>query len=234
MNIHIVQHESFESPASILSWAKQREHAVTYSKMYAYEELPKTLQNIDLLIVLGGPQSPQTTDCPYFNGKKEMEFIRKAIHANKPVLGICLGAQLIGEALGTGVEKSPQREIGVFQLQLTPQAQADLFFKTLPEKSMVGHWHGDMPGLTPEAEVLAYSNGCPRQIIKYSPKVYGFQCHFEFTSQAIEAMIENNLPELEQFKDHVFVENQHQLRNHNYEAMNKLLNGFLDYFITLC
>jgi GMP synthase (glutamine-hydrolysing) len=85
-----------------------------------------------------------------------------------------------------------------------------------------------MPGLTPEAKILAVSAACPRQIIRYAPKIYAFQCHFEFTLEAIEGMIESNAYELEEYKGLPYIENAEQLRSHNYNEMNSLLFRFLD------
>ena len=93
---------------------------------------------------------------------------------------------------------------------------------------MVGHWHGDMPGLTQESSLLATSEGCPRQIVRYTSKVYGFQCHFEFTQDSIEGMIENCGYELEQYKGLPYIETAEQLRSHDYTSINKMLFMFLD------
>lgn len=92
----------------------------------------------------------------------------------------------------------------------------------------MGHWHGDMPGLTADSKILAISDGCPKQIICYSPKIYGFQCHFEFTPDAIETMIENNAHELEMYKESPYIETAEQLKDHDYSKMNLLLFNFLD------
>ena len=103
----------------------------------------------------------------------------------------------------------------------------------MPSTFSSAHWHGDMPGLTDEAQILAISEGCPRQIIKYAPKVFAFQCHLEFTSESMKTMIENNDEELEQFKNLPFVETADELLQHNYLEMNKVLSGFLDYMETM-
>ncbi len=202
MKLHIIMHESFESPAAIEIWAQRKGCDVAYTRLYAGDTFPAEC-DFDFLVVMGGPQSPETTheECPHFDAKKEIAFVKKAIDENKIVLGVCLGAQFIGEALGARFDHSPNREIGVFPLTLTEEGTNDPIFSTFPEKFSVGHWHGDMPGLTPESKILASSEGCPRQIVRYSPKVYGFQCHFEFTPEAIEAMIENNAHELEDYRD---------------------------------
>jgi len=222
-------HESFEAPAAIEIWAKKMEHSLSYTKLYENETFP-TECSFEFLVIMGGPQSPATTtkECPHFDAEKEIQFVKKAIEENKIILGVCLGSQFIGEALGAHFEHSPNREIGVFPLILTEDGKLDPIFSDFPEKFMVGHWHGDMPGLTPEAKVLATSEGCPRQIVRYTHKIYGFQCHFEFTPDAIDEMIKNNAHELEEYKGLPYIQTTEGLRMNDYSEINKLLFKFLD------
>lgn len=233
MKIHFVIHEFFEAPGAIEMWAKSRRHEMTFTRSYEFDTLPQSVDGIDFLIVMGGPQSPATSkdECAHYDAQAEINLIKKAVDAGKYVLGACLGAQLIGEAFGASYDHSPNREIGVFPLKLTSEAQADPIFSKFPQEFRVGHWHGDMPGLTPESKILATSEGCPRQIVKYTPKVYGFQCHFEFTPEVVEMMIENSTEELEQYKALPYVESQKELRAHDYRQMNELLFQFLDELI---
>ncbi len=222
-------HESFETPAAIETWAQQKGCNVTYTRSHEGDVFPGEC-NFDFLVVMGGPQSPETTieECPHFDAKKEIAFIKKAIDEGKKLLGVCLGAQMIGEALGAKFDHSPNKEIGVFPVVLTEDGKQDAIFSVFPEKFMVGHWHGDMPGLTPESKILATSEGCPRQIVRYAPKIYGFQCHFEFTPKAIEGMIENSMEELEKYKRLPYIQTTEELRKNNYFEMNRLLFTFLD------
>lgn len=228
---HILMHESFEAPGAILDWCKTNHVEVSYTQFYKGDTLPFEILDIDILFVMGGPQCPDTTteECSHFDAQAEIEFIKKAVKANKAILGVCLGAQLIGEALGAKYSHSPNREIGVFDLHLTESAKNDPVFSKFDSPFEVGHWHGDMPGLTEEAEILAYSEGCPRQVVKYSPKIYGFQCHFEFNLESIKGMIANSSEELAQYKDLPYVENSEQLLSHDYSEMNAKLFSFLDY-----
>ncbi len=222
-------HEGFESPAAIEIWAKNKGYDISYTKLYEGDVFPEKC-DFDFLVVMGGPQSPATKlgECPHFDAKKEIVFVQKAIKEKKILLGVCLGAQFIGEALGAKFDHSPNREIGVFPIMLTEDGKRDPIFSAFPEKFMVGHWHGDMPGLTKESKVLAVSKGCPRQIVRYAPTIYGFQCHFEFTPEAIDGMIANNAHELKEYKDLPYIENAEQLRGHNYSEMNKFLFEFLE------
>ena len=229
MRMHIIMHESFESPAAIELWAQKKGHKIAYTRLYKGDIFPQEC-DFDFLVIMGGPQSPATTtdECPYFDARKETDFVKKAIDGKKIILGVCLGAQFIGEALGARFDHSPNREIGVFPITFTQDAKQDLIFSLFPQKLMVGHWHGDMPGLTPESKVLATSEGCPRQIVRYAPMIYGFQCHFEFTPKAIEGIIMNNAHELEKYKGLPYIQTADMLRGYNYSEMNKFLFNFLD------
>jgi len=229
MKLHIIMHESFESPAAIEIWAKQKGHDISYTRLYSGDVFPSEC-DFDFLVIMGGPQSPSTTieECPHFDARKETAFIKKAIDEDKIVFGVCLGAQFIGEALGAHFSHSPNREIGVFPITLTQDGKQDQIFSTFASTFSVGHWHGDMPGLTTESRVLATSAGCPRQIVRYAPKIYGFQCHFEFTPEAVEGMIQNNAHELEQYKGLPYIETAEQLRAHDYTEMNQFLFKFLN------
>lgn len=233
MRLHVIMHESFEAPAAIVDWAQARNHSISYTKLFDNEKLPSNVEDFDFLVVMGGPQSPATTlqECPYFDANAESELISKAIKADKYVLGVCLGAQLIGEALDARFDHSPNREIGVFELKLTDAGLKDSIFSQFPQSFFVGHWHGDMPGLTSDSEILAYSEGCPRQIVRYMPKVYGFQCHFEFTKESVEGMIKNCSNELEAYKDLPYIQQAEVLRGNDYKVMNELLFKFLGLFI---
>lgn len=92
----------------------------------------------------------------------------------------------------------------------------------------VGHWHNDMPGLTPDATIIAYSEGCPRQIVAYSDRVYGFQCHMELTPEVVELLIAHSEKELSQADNYRFVHTPAELRAHDYQQMNQTLFTFLD------
>lgn len=230
MKVHFVIHESFEAPGAYETWVRERSHVATYSRVHAGEPLPQSAENIDLLVVMGGPQSPSTTkeECPHFNSAAECALITQCVNAGKAVVGVCLGAQLIGEALGACCEHSPEKEIGKFPITLTAEGKANDKFAHFGNTLEVGHWHGDMPGLTDGANVIAYSEGCPRQIVEYGDLVYGFQCHMEFTPEVIELLIEASERELVTLTAHRFVQQPAALRDNNHEAMNQKLFGFLD------
>ncbi len=234
MHVHFIQHELFEAPGAFLIWAKRKGLKTTFSKVFEYEPLPDSIDGIDILIVLGGPQNPNTTleECPHFNVNDEISFIKKCIKNGKAVIGVCLGSQLIGHALGSEFEHSPESEIGVFPIQLTNEGSNDEMLQHFISPLFVGHWHNDMPGLTPDCKILATSEGCPRQIVAYSDRVYGFQCHLELTREVVELLIANDEDILKNNSQHRFIQEADEILNYNYTEMNNNLYLFLDKFIT--
>lgn len=230
MHIHFIIHEHFEAPGAYDIWGKNRGCSMSYSRVYQGDPLPEDLQSTDLLIIMGGPQSPATTlqECPWFDAQAEMRLIGRAIEAGKTVIGVCLGSQLIGEALGAAFCHSPEKEIGKFPVRLTDAGKANPLFEGFGHELNVGHWHNDMPGLTPQAKVLAYSEGCPRQIVQYGERVYGFQCHMELTPEVVELLIEHSQNDLRRAAEFRFVETAEKLRSHDYQEMNQVLFSFLD------
>lgn len=230
MHIHFIIHEHFEAPGAYEIWGKNRGCSMSYSRVYQGDPLPEDLLSTDLLIIMGGPQSPATTleECPWFDAQAEMRLIGRAIEAGKTVIGVCLGSQLIGEALGAAFCHSPEKEIGKFPVRLTDAGKANPLFEDFGHELNVGHWHNDMPGLTPQAKVLAYSEGCPRQIVQYGERVYGFQCHMELTPEVVELLIEHSQNDLRRAAEFRFVETAEKLRSHDYQEMNQVLFSFLD------
>ncbi len=230
MRLHFIVHEEFEALGAYETWGKNNNFEITYSRVYLNEELPSSVEEIDFLIIMGGPQDPDTTTdmCPHFNSLAEQEVIKKAIESNKVVLGICLGSQLIGESLGAKFEHSPEREIGKFPIMLTEYGIKNPKFSHLGKMTEVGHWHNDMPGLTSTAKIIAFSAGCPRQIVEYSKLVYGLQCHMELTHEVVELLIQHSVAELDQAHNYKFVNSREELRNHDYQEMNENLFIFLD------
>lgn len=219
MKIQYIIHADFELPGILHTWAKQNQCEESICRPFADEKLPPPT-DFDLLILMGGPQCAVHLDEPYL--KQEITLIEQT---ETPILGFCLGAQLIGAALGAPAEHSPYKEIGVFPIHLTEQGKQDPLLAGLPATFPVIHWHSDMPGLTQDAQVLAYSEGCPRQIIRYTPRIYGFQCHPEPTRANIEAMIKHCPKD---FMPSKYVQTPQQLLAADYTAINQTLFSVMD------
>ena len=190
MRIHYLQHVPFENPGSILAWAKANQCEVTSTQLYQGESLPD-VNAFDWLVVMGGPMNIYEEDqYPWL--KPEKELIKAAIAADKVVLGLCLGSQLIADIIGGKVVQNKQKEIGWFPVSFTEQAKASPLFSFFPDNPVVFHWHGDtFIDLPQAATVIAKSAACKNQAFVYQQKVFGFQFHLENTIAIIEDLVKN-------------------------------------------
>jgi GMP synthase (glutamine-hydrolysing) len=174
MNVHLLEHDPAEGPGAIAAWAEERGHTLVRTPVYRGESLP-VLTETDFLIVMGGPMSVhQHRDHPWLPDDKR--FLGEAIAAGKPVLGICLGAQLLADALGGKVFQNAEKEIGWFPVRLIDRAQP---FAHFPEKLTVMHWHGDTFTLPAGARCVAESEACAQQAFVFGDRVVGLQFHLE-------------------------------------------------------
>lgn len=228
MDILCITHADFETPGVIQEWAENNSYNFKIEKPYREETL-SSIDRFDLLIIMGGPQNLQKlTNYPYLIA--EINLIKEAITKNKKVLGFCLGAQLIGEALGIKTLSSPEKEVGVYPIDLTLEGINDPLLKNIPKNFPVIHWHNDMPGMDNNSVLLASSSGCPNQIIKYKNNVYGFQCHLEMTLDCIKKMIVASSEDLSPSK---FTQTEEKLLAQDYTSINNLMINILNQFIKL-
>jgi GMP synthase-like glutamine amidotransferase len=184
MRVHILQHVPFEDIGSMVSWLAKREATIEYTRFYQSALLPE-IGGLDLVIAMGGPMSVNDeASLPWL--KAEKCFIREAIQRGVPVIGICLGAQLVASALGARVYPKQQKEIGWFEIE--PMSSADDVFH-FPRKCKVFHWHKETFDLPPGATRLARSAACENQAFQIGGKVLGLQFHLETTPQSADSII---------------------------------------------
>ena len=225
--IHFLEHASWVEPGLYLSWAEKHGYQVSFTRVWKYDDLPTTV-DADMLIVLGGPQNPETTkeEYDYYDAEEEKKLIALYAALGKIVVGSCLGAQLLGDAMGASFFHSPYPEVGHIRGSLTPEGRRDPFLKDFPDNFDMGEWHFDMPGLTHNAEVLAYTDGCPHQIIKYGKFLYGFQTHMEMNHEFVVKAL-RAYGGTAKFEG-PYVQSEEELLNYDYSEMNRLLESFLD------
>lgn len=231
MRIRIIQFEEWVDGGCIIPWANKHHYELVVTKLFKYESLPIEIDS-DALFIMGGPQNPGTTleECPYYDTIKIKALIKKYADANKIVYGICLGSQLIGEALGAKYSHSPNKEVGAIKGILTEEGRKDKFLSDFPNELYIGAWHNDMPGLTKESSVLMYSEGCPRQIVRYSKFVYGFQTHMEFDHRSLVEGLKASADELKELKG-PYIQKEEEILSFDTSNMNNLLCSFLDKMI---
>lgn len=187
MRAHYLQHVPFEGLGTIQAWLGDAGYSITKTQFYKSPELPD-VSEIDFLVVMGGPMSVNDEDAfPWLEAEKR--FIRDVIETGLPVLGVCLGAQLIASALGARVYPNPVKEIGWFPVRSTPSINGSVFELSYPVE--VFHWHGETFDLPPGATCIANSDGCTNQAFHIGESVIGLQFHLEMTQDSVREIVAN-------------------------------------------
>lgn len=194
MKVHYLQHVPFENLGNIEIWIRERNHELTVTRVYENPDFP-AMADFEWLIIMGGPMNIYE-DKRYPWLTSERQFIKETIHAGKTVLGICLGAQLVADALGSKVFPNTHKEIGWFPVELTPEGRASDLLRNFPAQCEVFHWHGDTFHLPQGAVQLARSQACEQQTFLYQERVLALQFHLETTRSSAEQLIENCRNEL--------------------------------------
>jgi len=224
--IHFFQHVPFETPGMIAVWANEKNQGTAYTLFFEKEFLIPPIEHIDWLVVMGGPMSVH--DEEKFQWLKiEKEFIRKCIDANKTVIGICLGSQLVAEALGARVFKNTFPEIGIMPVEWTEEAQANFLFNHFPKSQNVFHWHGDTFDLPARSIHLAKTNPCRNQAFIFRNNIIGLQFHPEVNDLLIRDMISGSSEELVNGK---YIQPEEEILSNEFllDENRKLLYTFLD------
>jgi GMP synthase (glutamine-hydrolysing) len=180
----VFQHVPAEPLGTLDPMLRQRGHRIRYINFHRHPDSQPDVTRYDALIVLGGPQMPDQTD-RYPHLAVEMRCIEQALARDMPVLGICLGAQLLAYTLGGGVRPLERWEIGWYDVEPTHQSAADPLFCALAEPHPVFQWHGYTFDLPAGAIHLARCDGCENQAFRYGHHAYGLQFHLELDERLI-------------------------------------------------
>ena len=183
MQVLAFRHVPFEGLGLIEAALAAAELPSQIVDLHAGALVPAHAERAAGLIFMGGPMSVND-DLPYL--REEEQLIRAAAAAGTPVLGVCLGAQLIARALGAEVRRNPVKEIGWFDIRMTQAAGDDLLFAGLSGPETVFHWHGETFDLPSGAVLLGSSDHCRNQAFRYGAGVYGLQFHLEVTPEMVE------------------------------------------------
>lgn len=185
-SVYILKHVPNEDAGTIRDYLDRKKVPYLSVDLYNGAKLPEDLDLVRSAVIMGGPMNVYEEDkYPFL--KDEDVFIRRLLEKNTPILGVCLGSQLIAKAAGARVMKAPVEEIGWDTVHLTPEALRDPLFSCAGGDTLrVLQWHGDTFDLPKGAVHLASSRVVKHQAFRLNSNVYGLQFHVEVTRPMVE------------------------------------------------
>jgi len=238
LRVHYFQHIAHEGLGSPEAWLRQRQAVVTTTEFFAlaqgdsYIALP-SFEDVDLLIIMGGGMSVNDEDIyPWLIAEKK--WIRQFIDLGKPVVGLCLGGQLIANSLGAAVTKNNVKEIGWWDVYGKPERSSHPNAFQFPDSIVALSWHGDTFEIPHGAIWLAENEACSNQAFQYGDRVLGFQFHPEITPQNLTMFLsDNGYDEMTQgIQVSAYIQSPEQIGRVSTEQFypaNQLLERALDY-----
>ncbi len=185
--ILIVQHVAPEGPGLVAEAAHERGLGLRVVRIDGGDAVPVRPDPFAAVVVMGGPMGVYETG-RYPHLAAEIRLLERALHREIPVLGICLGSQLLAAALGAEVRPSGMKEIGWIPVELTPEARADALLGAAPSRFVPLQWHGDVFDPPPGAVSLARSDLTACQAFRHGESAWGLLFHLEATNDQVPAM----------------------------------------------
>lgn len=185
MRLHLLEHDPIDiRHNNITTWAEKRGYTVGWTDVFTDAKIPSQ-NDFDWLIVMGGSQHAwEEQEHPWLADEKR--FISEALSADKIILGICFGAQLLAEALGGQVFPNEKVEIGWYSVRLNAEGKQSFLFKNVPDTFLTFHWHSDHFSLPPGTAGLAYSEPTPYQAYTHKDhRIACLQFHPEYTIEMV-------------------------------------------------
>lgn len=174
----VLQHVPHEILGTLNPLLKRAGFRIRYVNFARHPDAEPSLDGYDGMVILGGPMSVNDAHrLPHLN--TEMRLIEQALQRDLPVLGICLGAQLIAKTLGARVYANGEKEIGWYDVSPTDHGEADPLLAEFGESEKIFQWHGETFDIPRSGLHLAFSSLCAHQAFRYGANVYGFQFHLE-------------------------------------------------------
>ncbi|MGR3309818.1 MAG: type 1 glutamine amidotransferase [Candidatus Brocadiales bacterium] len=184
MTILFIKHIDIEGPGTIADFLDSNNVPHRTISPFVGDAYPDDPTTCSAIVSLGGPMNVYEEEkYPYM--KLEDSFLKDAVKKEVPILGICLGAQLLAKAVGAKVVKAEAKEIGWYKVPLTSDGKEDPLFHGINNELNVFHWHGDTFNIPDGGKRLAESEICPNQAFRYGENAYGIQFHIEVTEPMI-------------------------------------------------
>ena len=237
LKVHYFQHIAGEGFGSCYTYLKQQGAVISATEFFALpidqaleiEALP-SIEDVDLLIIMGGTMSVNDeANFPWL--KIEKRWLRRYLAAGKPAIGLCLGGQLIANALGASVSRNQHQELGWMDVGRVSHVPENYF--QIPEKINIMQWHSETFEIPRGGVRLAQNNVCQNQMYQIGRNVLGFQFHPEMTPHALQLLIENE-EDMAVFNGE-FVQSIAELKKTNqnkFQQGNDLLNQAIEYVVS--
>jgi GMP synthase (glutamine-hydrolysing) len=191
----VIQHVESEDPGVFADCLERRGAKIRLVRIYRSESVPVESRDFSGVLIMGGPINVEKSG-RYSFLNQETQLIRNCHIRAVPVLGICLGAQLIAASFGASVYSGQAKEIGWYKVALTPEGRKDILFEGFPETFTVFQWHGQTFDLPESAVRLARSPGYPNQALRIGENIWGLQFHLETTADHVRNWLKENVSEL--------------------------------------
>ena len=221
----VIMHVESEGPGTLGEFLQSYGFRLQTVKLHKEEKLPRSVQQFDAIVSMGGHMSVRD-EALYPFLKDEKEFLRKAIDKNIPILGICLGAQMIAHACGAAVEPANEKKVGWKNVFVTGEGRKDILFQGLPDILQVFQWHEDTFEMPHGGTLLATGKECPHQAFRYR-NAYGFQFHIEVTENILTEWFETQ-PECD---DYI---NIYKEIERDYCVKSQMIYANFIWFVDLC
>ncbi len=210
MRWHCLQHMPDEGPGYAAEWLVAHGHTLSFTQLFEPTSIFPALAEFDGLLILGGAMSVYSEEnFPWLRSEKT--FLQETLLAGKITLAICLGAQLLAQALGGEVRPNPEPEIGFWTVRFSAKALTHPLLRGWPEKATVLHWHFDTFTVPPGALRVGMSAGCAAQGFVWGDGVIGLQFHPEMTEEMVEQLMQFEAHETAEEQE--FVQTAAQIRS---------------------
>jgi GMP synthase-like glutamine amidotransferase len=195
--ILLIQHAEPETAGLFGAAMREAGASLRLVRTHAGDDVPRAPDDFGGIVVMGGPMGVgDAARLPHID--REIALLRRALRRELPVLGVCLGSQILAAAAGSRVFPGRSKEIGWHPIHLTEEGRRDPLLGALPDPSAVFHWHGDTFDLPPGATLLASSDAYPHQAFRIGSSAYGLQFHLEVTAGMVEKFVEAGVDEVQE------------------------------------